>query len=88
MRGQRKAEKQAKEGLKAESVKKIQDGSRCKQTNPDWLFDKGVESLQDLDRYSLRSGSSDVDILKVARHGKDVGFAASEGSEAPFGVAD
>ena len=88
VRGQRKAEKQAKEDLKAEFVKKSQDGSRLKQTNPDWLFDKGVHSMQDLDSYSLRSGSSDVDILKVAQHGKVVGFAASEGSEAPLGVTD
>ena len=57
MRGQRKAEKQAKEDLKAEFVKQSQDGSRLKQTDPDCLFDKGVNSMQDLDSYSLRSGS-------------------------------
>lgn len=55
--GQRKAEKQAKEDLKAEFVEKSQDGSRLKQTDPDWSFDKGVNSMQDLDSYSLRSGS-------------------------------
>lgn len=54
---QRKAEKQAKEDLKAEFVKSSQDGSRLKQTDPDWSFDKGVNPKQDLYSYSLRSGS-------------------------------
>ena len=79
---QKKAEKKAKEDLKADFVKKSQQGSLLKETNPDWLDDTHVKLLKDLESYSLRSGSSESDVLQIARQGKVVGFAASKGSEA------
>ena len=79
---QRKAEKKAKEDLKAEFVKKSQHSSRLKQINSSWLDDKHVKQLDDLESYSIKSGVSDLDITKVAQQGKNVGFAASEGSRA------
>ena len=86
--GQKKAEKKAKEDLRVEFVKKSQHASQLKMTNSDWLFDKNVKQLHDLDTYSLKSGSSDLDILEVAQHGNVVGFAASEGSESALDAAD
>ena len=79
---QRRAEKKAKEDLKAEFVKKSQHSSRLKQINSTWLDDKHVKQLDDLESYSIKSGVSDLDITKVAQQGKNVGFAASEGSRA------
>ena len=85
---QRKAEKKAKEDLKAEFINKSQHSSRLKQINSGWLFDKHVKQLDDLESYSIKSGNSDMDIAKVARQGKNVGFAASEGSQASLVAAD
>ncbi len=82
VKGQKKKDKKAKEDLKAELVKKTQNGSRFKETDPEWLFDTHVKQLQDLELYSLKSGGSVSDILKVAQQGKVVRSAASESSEA------
>ena len=86
--GQRKAEKKAKEDLKAEFVEKSKGTSRLKQTNPDWLWDRHVQEFHDLESYSRKSGDSDLDILKLVRHGEAVGFAASEGSGACLDATD
>ena len=85
---QRKAEKKAKEDLKAEFINRSQHSSRLKQINSNWLFDKRVKQLDDLESYSIKSGSSDLDITKIAQQGKNVGFATSEGSQASLGAAD
>lgn len=75
---QKKAE-QIEKKVKALIAKKRQDGSRLKQVDPDWLFDGKMKGLQDVEHsYSLESGSSDSDILEVARRGKVVGFARSD----------
>lgn len=88
VRGQRRAEKE-KEDLKADLVRRSKDGNQLKQTNPDWLWDKKVQRLEDLgESYSLKSGSSDSDILHVVRRGEAVGFAGLGGSEAPLHAAD
>lgn len=89
VKGQRKAEKKAREDLKADFVRKSQDANQLRQTNPDWLWDPHVKRLQDLqESYSLKSGSSDSDILKVVQHGETVGFATSKGSEGSLHVND
>ena len=86
VRGQRKAEKKDKENLKAEFVKKSKNTRRLKHIDSDWLDDKDVKDLDDLESYRLKSESSDSDIMEVAQQGKVVGFAASEDS--PFSAAD
>ena len=89
VRPQRRAEKKAKGDLKADFVGESQHANQLKRTNPDWLWDPRVNRLQDLqESYSLKSGSSDSDILKVVRHEETVGFATSEGSEDPLHVTD
>ena len=87
VRSQKKAEKKDKEDLKKEFISRSQHSSRLKQINSNWLFDKHVKQLDDLESYSIKSGTSDLDIMKVAEQGKYVGFAASEGSQASL-VAD
>lgn len=84
---QRKAEKQAKEDLKAEFISRSQHSSRLKQINSDWLFDKHVKEMGDLHSYSIKSGPSDSEIAKVAQQGNNVEFAASEGSQASLSTA-
>ena len=89
VRGQRRAEKKAKEDLKADFVSRSKDGDKLKQTNPDWFWDNKVQRLEDLGgSYSLKNGSSDSDILHVVRRGEAVGFAGLGGSEAPAHAAD
>ena len=84
---QRKAEKKDKEDLKAEFINRSQRSSRLKQVNPTWLDDKHVKQLDDLESYSIKSGNSDMDITKITQQGKNVGFAASEGSQASLVTA-
>ena len=88
VRPQRKAERKAKEDLKVEFIKRSQPSSRLKQIDPSWLDDNHVQEIGDLDSYSMRSGISDLEIAKVAQQGKNVGFAASEGSRASLVAAD
>ena len=88
VRSQRRAEKKAKEDLKEDFVRKSKGGGRLKEINPDWLDDTHVKQMKDLESYSLKSGSSDANISKIVQQGTTVGFAASEGSEAPLDVAD
>ncbi|MCJ1263811.1 hypothetical protein MMC22_003681 [Lobaria immixta] len=86
---QRKMEKEEKEKLKAKFVEESQKSNRFSQISPDWVLDKNMNRLQDVeDLYSLKSRSSDSDILKIAKRGEVVGFAASESSEAILGAAD
>lgn len=87
--GQRKAEKEEQELLKAKFVEESQRSSKFKQISPDWVLDKNMNRLQDVEElYSLKSRSSDSDILKIAKRGEVVGFAASESSEAILGAPD
>ena len=88
MSGQRKAEKKAREDLKADFVEKSKGTTKLKQTNPDWLWDRHVREFRDLESYSQKSGDSDLNIRKLVRHGEAVGFAASEGSGACLDATD
>lgn len=86
---QRKMEKEEKENLKAKFLEESQRSNRFSQISPDWVLDKNMNRLQDVEElYSLKSRSSDLDILKIAKRGEVVGFAASESSEAILGAAD
>lgn len=86
---QRKAEKEEQERLKTKFVKESQRSNKFKQISPDWVLDKNMNRLQDVEElYSLKSRSSASDILKIAKRGEVVGFAASESSEAILGAAD
>lgn len=86
---QRKMENKEKEMLKAEFVEASRTSNRFKNINPDWVLDKNMNRLQDVEQsYSLKSRSSDSDIREIAKRGEVVGFAASESSEAILGAAD
>ena len=84
---QRKAEKQAWKDLKADFVQKSQNSSALKDIDSNWISDKHVKHLDDLERYGLKNGGSDVDIMKVAQQGRFVGLATSESSETPLDLA-
>ena len=88
VRPQSKAEKQKWKDLEADFVKKSQHASALKDTDPDWISDKHVKQLDDLEMYSLKSGGSDLDIMEVAKQGKVFGYATSESSETPLDLAD
>ena len=51
---QRKKENKEVKALKAAFVKESQQG-QLKNTNPDWMWDKNVESIEDLKRYTRGS---------------------------------
>ena len=85
----RKMENKEKEMLKAKFVEASRRSNRFKNINPDWVLDKNMNRLQDVEQsYSLKSRSSDSDIREIAKRGEVVGFAASESSEAILGAAD
>lgn len=83
-RGQKRAEKKAKENMESELVKRSVNADKLKQADAQWLWDTNVKSLQDLDDegYSLNAQSTE-DLLAVVRQGETAGFAMSEGSEDP-----
>ena len=80
VRPQKKAEKQAWKDLKEDFVKKSQNASALKDADPDWMSDKHVKKLHDLEVYGLKSEASDSHIMEVAQQGKVVGFATSGSS--------
>ena len=76
VKGQRRAEKQAKVDLEMEFKSKSKDGNYLKAANPQWLWDSKVKEMQDLDAegYSIKSRNSD-DLYGIAKRGETVGFA-------------
>ena len=75
---QRRAEKQAKKDLEDEFRRKANDGSRLKDIDSQWLWDKNMKDIEDVERtYSLKSSSAD-DILEIVKQGEGVGIAMTE----------
>lgn len=79
---QKKAEEKEKEKLEAQFVQKSQSANKLKEIKPDWLWDKNVQRLQDVELYSLKSKISDIDMAKVVQRGDFVGSIAADGSDA------
>lgn len=84
---QKEAETNAKKSLESEWNERSANADKPKQADSQWLWDKNVKSLQDLDDegYSMKSRNSE-DLLAVVRQGEQVGFAVSEGFEDPQDV--
>ena len=87
VRPQVKEEKKAWNNLKADFARKSQNASALKDTDPDWILDKDVKQLDDLERYSLKSHRSELDVMEVAQQGKMVGFATSESLKSTLDLA-
>ena len=82
VRGQRRNEKRAKAKLEEEFKEKSKGGSGyLSATNPQWLWNSKVKSMEDLNSegYSIRSQSSEDLVLGIAKVGEVVGFAADGG---------
>ncbi|MCJ1344274.1 hypothetical protein MMC31_002477 [Peltigera leucophlebia] len=79
--GQKKKDRKEKEDLKAQFVKASQ------YTDPDWLWDKSVQELQDVKLYSLKNETAETYLTKVVQRGEFVGIDASEGFEAGLDAA-
>lgn len=84
---QKEAEIDAKTSLERELIEKSASADKLKRADSQWLWNKNVKSLQDLDEegYSMKSRNSE-DLLAVVRQGEQVGFAVSEGFEDPQDV--
>ena len=87
VRPQKKEEKKAWKDLKADFARKSQNASALKNTDPNWIFDKHVKQPDDLERYSLKSGRSELDVMEVAKQGKMVGFATSDSLKTTLDLA-
>ena len=76
---QRKGEREARAKLEQDFRRQAAMGHVLKDKSSEWLWDKKVKDLEDLnaDRYSLAS-SGDDDVLKVAEQGAVVGTAGPE----------
>lgn len=74
--GLKTKEKKQMEELKAQFVKESQNANILKEINPDWLDDMTVQRLEDVESYSLKSGSSKVNSPQVVRLEEYVGIAS------------
>lgn len=85
--GQIQKEIKDKEDLKAQFVKASQNTKKLKDIDPDWLWDKSVQELQDVELYSLKNGTAETDLTTVVQRGEFVGIDAPEGFEAGLDAA-
>lgn len=74
--GLKAREKKEREELKAQFVKESKNANILKKIDPDWLFDMKVQRLEDVESYSQKSGSSDVNLAKVMQCGEYVGIVS------------